>query len=95
MKKVSIIIPLYKSEKFLPKLLDSIVQQTYSNLEVILVNDGSPDKSGEIAEKYASRDKRFIVIHKENGGCCDARNKGLEAATGCKFHAESYTCTAF
>lgn len=82
MKKVSIIIPLYKSEKFLPKLLDSIVQQTYSNLEVILVDDGSPDKSGEIAEKYAGRDKRFTVIHKKNGGCCDARNKGLEAATG-------------
>lgn len=82
MKKVSIVIPLYKSEKFLPKLLESIRSQTYSNLEVILVDDGSPDNSGVIADKYKSIDNRFEVIHKENGGCCDARNKGLEAATG-------------
>jgi len=82
MKKVSIVIPLYKSEKYLPKLLDSIINQTYSNLEIILVDDGSPDESGKIADEYKEKDNRIIVIHKENGGCCDARNKGLERATG-------------
>ncbi|MDR1774326.1 MAG: glycosyltransferase, partial [Clostridioides sp.] len=82
MKKVSIVIPLYKSEKFLTKLLDSIMNQTYKNIEIILVDDGSPDTSGEIADNYAKKDNRFLVIHKENGGCCDARNKGLEKASG-------------
>lgn len=82
MKKVSIIVPLYKSEKFLPKLMDSIITQTYSNLEIILVDDGSPDRSGEIADEYAKKDKRVYVIHKQNGGCCDARNAGLDKATG-------------
>lgn len=82
MRKVSIVVPLYKSEKFLPKLLDSIIEQTYTNLEIILVDDGSPDKSGEIADAYKKKDNRIIVIHKTNGGCCDARNKGIEVATG-------------
>lgn len=82
MKKVSIIVPLYKSEKYLPKLLNSILSQTYTNLEVILVDDGSPDKSGKIADEYAEKDGRILVIHKENGGCCDARNCGLKRATG-------------
>lgn len=82
MKKVSIVVPLYKSEKFLPKLLNSIVEQTYSNLEVILVDDGSPDESGKIADEYAAKDNRIVVIHKENGGCCEARNTGLKVATG-------------
>lgn len=82
MYKVSIIVPLYKSEKFLTKLMDSIINQTYSNLEIILVDDGSPDLSGEIADEYAKKDNRVIVIHKENGGCCSARNKGMEKATG-------------
>lgn len=82
MKKVSIVVPLYKSEKFLPKLLDSILLQTYSNLEIILVDDGSPDCSGEIAEEYARKDERIIVIHKENSGCCAARNSGMKRATG-------------
>lgn len=81
-KKVSIVIPLYKSEKFLPKLLDSVVDQTYKNLEIILVDDGSPDNSGKIADDYKEKDDRIVVIHKANGGCCDARNKGLEKATG-------------
>lgn len=82
MKKVSIIVPLYKSESFLPKLIDSIINQSYKNIELILVDDESPDRSGEISEEYARQDNRITVIHKKNGGCCDARNKGLEAATG-------------
>lgn len=82
MKKVSIIVPLYKSESFMHKLLESILAQTYSNLEIILVDDGSPDHSGKIADEYALRDSRFIVIHKRNGGTCDARNAGLANATG-------------
>ena len=78
MKKVSIIVPLYKSESFLPKLIDSIINQSYKNIELILVDDESPDRSGEISEEYARQDNRITVIHKKNGGCCDARNKGLE-----------------
>lgn len=82
MKKVSIIVPLYKSEKFLHKLLDSIVQQSYNNLEIILIDDGSPDNSGFIAEKYAKKDSRIIVIHQNNSGTCAARNAGLDIAAG-------------
>lgn len=80
--KVSIVVPLYKSEAFLPKLLDSVLNQTYQNFELILVDDESPDNSGVISDEYALKDNRINVIHKKNGGCCDARNKGLEAATG-------------
>ena len=79
---VSVIVPLYKSEVFLPKLLDSLVSQSYENLEVILVDDGSPDHSGEIAENNARQDSRLRVIHQENGGTCAARNAGLAVATG-------------
>jgi len=80
--KVSMIVAIYKSEKFLDKLIQSILNQTYKNIEVILVDDGSPDHSGEICDKYAQKDSRITVIHKPNGGTCDARNKGLEAVTG-------------
>lgn len=79
---VSVIVPLYKSEAFLPKLLDSLEAQTYEYLEFILVDDGSPDRSGEIADKYARQDSRFTVVHQENGGTCAARNTGLSVATG-------------
>ncbi len=81
-KKVSIIIPVYKSEMFLEKLIESIRNQTYSNVEIILVDDGSPDNSGAICDCYARKDNRIKVIHKENGGTCEARNVGLRKATG-------------
>lgn len=82
MEKISAIVAIYKSEKFLPKLLDSIIGQTWENLEILLIDDGSPDNSGTICDEYALRDERIRVIHKENGGACEARNVGLNEATG-------------
>lgn len=81
-KKVSIIVPIYKSEAFLPRLIESMQGQTYSNLEIILVDDESPDNSGIICDEYAAIDERIKVIHKKNGGCSEARNSGLELVTG-------------
>lgn len=80
--KVSVVVAIYKSEKFLDKLITSIIRQTHKNLEIILVNDGSPDNSGEICDRYAKEDERIIVIHKQNGGTCEARNVGIARATG-------------
>ena len=82
MEKVSVIVAIYKSEKFLEKLINSIINQTWHNLEILLIDDGSPDGSGLICDKYANEDDRIVVIHKENGGACEARNVGLEHATG-------------
>ena len=67
--KISVIVPVYKVEPYLRKCLDSIVGQTYQNLEIILVDDGSPDGCGAICDEYAAQDKRVRVIHKANGGC--------------------------
>lgn len=79
---VSVIVPIYKVEKYLPRCIESICNQSYSRLEIILINDGSPDKCGEICDEYASKDNRIKVIHKENGGLSDARNTGIKNATG-------------
>ncbi len=79
---ISIIVPVYNVEKYLYECLDSIVNQTYKNLEIILIDDGSPDKCGEICDAYAKTDKRISVIHKENGGVSSARNAGLVNAKG-------------
>ena len=81
-KLVSIIIPIYNSEKYLKKCIDSILEQKYNNLEIILINDGSTDNSGKICDRLAIEDKRIKVIHKLNEGVSIARNKGLEMAKG-------------
>lgn len=79
---ISIIIPVYKVEKYLEKCIQSVINQTYKNIQIILVDDGSPDNCGKICDEYAERDQRIEVIHKSNGGLSDARNKGLEIAKG-------------
>lgn len=82
MELVSVVVPVYKVESYLGKCIESIQNQTYSNLEIILVDDGSPDRCGEICEKYAAKDARINVFHKENGGQGDARNYGVRYASG-------------
>jgi len=81
-EKITVVVPIYNAEHFLEKCLKSIVEQTYQNLEIILVNDGSTDKSLEICEKFKENDNRIIVINKENGGVSSARNKGIDSASG-------------
>ena len=80
--KISIIIPMWGVEKYLSRCLDSVQNQTFKDWQAICVDDGSPDKSGEIAESYAKKDKRFVVVHKKNGGLSDARNFGMNYADG-------------
>lgn len=80
--KISVIIPCYNTEKYLGKCIDSILNQTYKNIEIILVDDGSIDNTGIICDDYALKDKRVRVIHKENGGASSARNTGINIATG-------------
>ena len=79
---ISIIVPVYNVEKYIRKCLDSIIGQTYTDLEIILVDDGSPDNSGAICDEYAKNDSRIKVIHKQNGGLSSARNAGLDVASG-------------
>ncbi|MEH7388532.1 glycosyltransferase [Bacillus sp. JJ1521] len=79
---VSIVVPIYKVEKYLNRCIETIINQTYKNIEIILVDDGSPDNCGAMAEEYAQLDNRIIVIHKKNGGLSDARNIGIKYVTG-------------
>ncbi len=79
---ISVIVPVYNVEQYLSRCIDSILAQTYENLEIILVDDGSPDCSGEICDTYAAMDSRITVIHKENGGLSSARNAGIDIAKG-------------
>ena len=91
--KFSVIIPIYKVEKYLPECVESVLKQTYTDFEVLLVDDGSPDSCPQICDDYASKDSRVKVIHKPNGGQADARNVGLEKASGdyvCYVDSDDY-----
>ena len=79
---ISVIVPVYNVEKYLAKCIDSIIAQTYTNLEILLVDDGATDSSGAICDEYAQKESRIRVIHKENGGLSDARNRGIAEARG-------------
>lgn len=82
MAKISVIVPVYKVEEYIDTCVNSIINQTFDDLEIILVDDGSPDRCGEICDQYAEKDSRIKVIHKANGGLSDARNVGFEASSG-------------
>ena len=79
---VSIIVPIYNVSEYLEKCIMSLVNQTYKNIEIVLVNDGSTDNSLDICKKYETEDKRVVLLNKANGGLSDARNYGIERATG-------------
>lgn len=80
--KISVIVPVYKAEKYLHRCVDSILSQTFQDFEVLLIDDGSPDRSGEICDEYAKRDSRVRVFHKKNGGVSSARQCGIDNALG-------------
>lgn len=82
MPKVSIIVPVYKAEKYLNRCIDSIIAQTFTDWELLLIDDGSPDRSGDICDEYAKKDIRIRVFHKKNGGVSSARNLGLYNVQG-------------
>lgn len=81
-EKISIIIPVYNVEKYIDKCVQSAINQTYKNIEIVLIDDGSPDNCGKLCDEYAKKDDRIKVIHKKNGGLSDARNVGIKNATG-------------
>lgn len=96
--KVSIIVPIYNVETYLERCVYSLQEQTYTNIEIILVDDGSQDKCGEICDRYALADERITVIHKKNGGLSDARNAGIERSSGdylCFVDADDYVHSNF
>ena len=82
MPKISVIVPVYKVEKFLPKCLESLINQTLKDIEIICINDGSPDNSLKILEEYAKKDSRIKIINQKNAGPSVARNNGMSAASG-------------
>ena len=82
MPEISVIVPVYKAEQYLERCVKSILEQTYQNFELILVDDGSPDNSPSLCDKWAEKDSRVQVLHKENGGASSARNAGLKKASG-------------
>ena len=91
--KISVIVPVYKAEAYLHRCVDSILSQTYTNFELLLINDGSPDLSGEICNEYAEKDARVRVFHKKNGGVSSARNFGIENSIGewiCFIDSDDY-----
>ena len=81
-RKISIIVPVYRTQEYLGRCVDSLVNQTYRETEIVLVDDGSPDKCPKICDDYGERDKRIRVVHKENGGLVSARKAGLSMAKG-------------
>ena len=80
--KISVIVPVYNAEKYLHRCIDSILSQTFTDFELLLIDDGSKDGSGAICDEYAAKDNRVRVFHKENGGVSSARNLGLDNACG-------------
>lgn len=95
---VTIIVPIYNVEKYLKECIESIINQTYKNLEIILVNDGSTDDSLKICMNYKKKDNRIVIINKTNGGLSDARNKGIDAANGkyiCFVDSDDYISSAY
>lgn len=95
---VSIIVPVYKVERYLNRCVSTIINQSYANLEVILVDDGSPDKCPQLCDEWALQDSRIKVVHKKNGGLSDARNEGLRKSSGkyiCFVDSDDYISTKF
>ena len=80
--KISVIVPVYNAEKYIEECINSVLSQTYQNFELILINDGSPDKSGQICDKFAKQYSNIKVYHKQNGGVSSARNLGIEKSSG-------------
>lgn len=95
---ISVIIPVYNVEKYLKRCVESVINQTYTNIEIILVNDGSKDDSGKMCDEYKQKDNRIKVIHKENGGLSSARNCGIEIMSGSYvtfIDSDDYVCTNY
>ena len=79
---ISVIVPVYNVEKYLPECVESIISQTYGNLEVILIDDGSTDRSGKICDEFAEKDSSIVAVHQKNSGVSAARNRGLDVCKG-------------